>query len=64
MNSDRLSKDTLVEISNDSILLKKYYFPSLKSKIIAFVSIAAIQVKQPTMWAGKWRFHGTGDLRT
>jgi len=64
MKSESLYEDKLVEITNSTILLKKYYFPSLKSKEIAFESIKTIEVKQPTIFTGKWRFHGTGDLRT
>ena len=64
MNNEILYQDKLVEISNNSILLKNYYYPSLKPKEIVFSSIDSIKIKQPSIWTGKWRFHGTGDLRT
>jgi hypothetical protein len=64
MENDIIYQDKLVEISNNSILLKSYYFPSFKSKEIAISSIEKIEVKLPTVWNGKWRFHGTGDVRT
>jgi hypothetical protein len=64
MKSDIIYQDKLVDISNDSILLKNYYFPSLKPKEISFNSIDKVKVKKPSIWTGKWRFHGTGDIRT
>jgi len=64
MNIELIYNDNLVEITNDTILLKNYYFPSLKSKVISFESIKNILVKQPTIWTGKWRFQGTGDFKT
>ena len=57
-------QDKLVEISNDSILLKNYYFPSQKPKEILFDSIKNVKVKMPTFATGKWRFQGTGDFHT
>ena len=64
MTTDSIYQDKLVEISNDSILLKNYYFPSQKSKEILFDNIKNVKVKLPTLATGKWRFQGTGDFRT
>jgi hypothetical protein len=64
MTTKTIYHDNLVEISNDSILLKNYYSPSLKSKEVLFTSIKKIKVKLPTIWTGKWRFHGTDDFHT
>ena len=59
-----LYQDTLVEITDTSIVLKQYYSPSLKSKNIPFSSIEKIEVLPPTILNGKWRIHGTGNFRT
>jgi hypothetical protein len=64
MITDIIYQDNLVEISNDSILLKNYYFPSQKPKEILFDSIKNVEVKLPTLATGKWRFQGTGDFHT
>lgn len=59
-----LYEDELVEITDTSILLKQYYFPSFKAKNIPFSSIAKIDILPPTITNGKWRIHGTGNFRT
>ena len=64
MTNDIIYQDKLVEITNDSILLKNYYFPSQKPKKILFDSIKNVEVKLPTLATGKWRFQGTGDFHT
>lgn len=64
MTTNIIYQDKLVEITNDSILLKNYYFPSQKPKEILFNSIEKVKVKLPTLATGKWRFQGTGDFHT
>jgi len=64
LNMQRLYKDSLIEISDESITLYKYYFLSLASKIIAFSTIEKIKVRKPTLFSGKWRIHGTGNFKT
>ena len=64
MTNTMLYQDSLVEISNESIILKNYYFPGFKERNIAFNSIEKVEAKHPTIWNGKWRFFGTGDIRT
>jgi hypothetical protein len=59
-----LYRDKLVEINDDSIVLNKFYFPTLSPKVIAFSDIYKIEVRKPTIWSGKWRIHGTGNFRT
>jgi hypothetical protein len=55
--------DGLVEISNEAIRLKGYYFP-LGSKRVSFSEIAEVLVEKPTVLNGKWRIWGSGNLRT
>ena len=57
-------QDGLVEISTDSILFKEYYFPSLRAKRVPFSAIEKIEIRQPGLFSGKGRLHGTGNLRT
>jgi hypothetical protein len=64
MNNELVYKDSLLEISSDKIVFKNYYFPSLKPKEVSIESIDKVEVKEPSMRTGKYRFHGTGDLRT
>ncbi len=57
-------EDKLVKIFSDSILLKNYYLFSLGSKRIRFDRIRTITVEKLTLFSGKWRLQGSGDLRT
>ena len=58
-----LYSDDLVEITDDSILFRNYYFPA-GSKRIMFSEIGNISARKPSLLHGKYRIHGTGDLRT
>ncbi len=60
MKQKILYQDNLIEIRNDSILLKNYYFPFFSKKIL-FDDIENIEVKEPTLLNGKWRIWGTGS---
>ena len=64
MNEEILYQDNLVEIKDDLIILKNYYFPSMSPKNILFTNVEKIEVKEPTLLRGKWRIQGTGDFRT
>jgi hypothetical protein len=64
MSSKVLYSDKLVEIYDDSIILLKYYFPSMALKKIFFKDIEIIEVRNPTFFSGKWRIQGTGNFRT
>lgn len=58
-----LYADRLVEITDDAILFRVYYFP-WGAKIVPFSEIESIQPFALTFWNGKWRIWGTGDFRT
>lgn len=64
MKNPIIYQDGFIEISKDSLILKKYYYPSLKAKEIKLSNIEKIEVKEPSIWTGKWRFHGTGNFKT
>ncbi len=57
-------EDKLVEIREDSLILKNYYFPSMSPKQIFFRDIERIDIKAASLLTGKWRVQGTGDFRT
>jgi uncharacterized membrane protein len=59
--SDGKYKDSLIEISQDNIIFKNYYFP-MGSKSINLSQVEYVEAKSPTLGNGKWRLHGTGDL--
>lgn len=56
--------DRLVSISDSEITFHHYYFPTGKKKVVSFSDIENIVIKKPTIWNGKWRFHGTGTFKT
>ena len=59
---DYLYKDSLVEISNNSITFFNYYYPGGKSLSVSFYDIDRIEVKEPTLLNGKYRYWGTGNF--
>ena len=59
--SDGKYKDSLIEISQDNIIFKDYYFP-MGSKSVTLSQVEYVEAKKPTLCNGKWRLHGTGDL--
>jgi hypothetical protein len=63
MNVKTLYSDRLVEITDDSILLRGYYFP-FGGRRISFADISLINVEAASLWNGKYRLYGSGDLGT
>jgi hypothetical protein len=59
---DYIYQDNLVALSNNSITLFNYYFPSGKSLSISFYDIDRIEIKKPNLLTGKYRFWGTGNF--
>jgi hypothetical protein len=55
--------DKLVEITEDSILFRNYYFP-FGSKTVNLTDVKSVKALEPTLWNGKWRIYGTGDFHT
>ena len=58
-----LYSDKLVEISEDSIVFRNYYYP-FGNKRVKFEDVDRIAVEKPTLLSGKYRYYGTGDFRT
>jgi hypothetical protein len=64
MKDNFIYSDELVDVDNNGICFRKYYFPSAKAKFVKFSDILIIEKKQPTLMNGKWRNWGTGDFKT
>jgi len=58
-----LYSDQLVEIREDSILFRNFFYP-FGDKRISTNHVESITVLKPTLLSGKYRTYGTGDFRT
>lgn len=58
-----LYDDGLVELDQEGITLRRYYFPWAGSKRIPFTNIQSAQDRVMGAWTGKGRLWGSGDLR-
>ena len=63
MSVDILYSDSLIEISDDSIVFRRYYFP-IVARRLKLSDIERVVVRTPTFANGKYRLQGSGDLRT
>jgi len=58
-----LYSDPLVTLTDESIVIHRYYFPT-GDKEIFWDEIEELRALKPSLWNGKWRLHGTGTLAT
>jgi hypothetical protein len=63
MDTDVLYADSLVEISAETILFRRYYFP-IGARRLKLSDIERVIVRTPTFATGKYRLQGSGGLRT
>jgi hypothetical protein len=63
MHANVLYSDNLIEISTDTILFRRYYFP-LGSKRLKLSDIARVVIQQPSFSTGKYRLQGSSGLHT
>jgi hypothetical protein len=61
--AETIYSDSLVTITGENILFKHYDIFE-RDKLVFSPYIEEIIVKEPTIWNGKFRFHGTGDFHT
>ncbi len=61
--ADVLYSDSLVEITQDAICFKCYYFP-FGSKRVRFADIDHVTVEKPSLLNGKYKLQGTNDFVT
>jgi hypothetical protein len=64
MDNNTIYSDELVDVLDDGIRLKMYYFPSVTAKFVKFSDILKIEKRLPTLMNGKWRYWGSGDFIT
>ena len=57
-------QDALIEITDQEIIFRRYYFPTGTDKRVPLADIEGIEIRQPSTFVGKYRIWGTGDLRT
>jgi len=58
-----LYSDKLIEISERTILIRKYFYP-FGPKRVNLTDIETITVYKPSLASGKFRYWGTGNFRT
>jgi hypothetical protein len=63
MDADVLYSDSLVEISAETILFRRYYFP-FGAKRLTLSDIERVVVQEPSFATGKYRLQGSAGLRT
>jgi hypothetical protein len=63
MNADVLYSDSLVEISAEMILFRRYYFP-FGAKRLKLSEIEGVVVQKPTFSTGRYRLQGSAGLHT
>jgi hypothetical protein len=56
-------RDSLIEITDKGLTLHRYYFP-FGDRDVAFDELEKVEVLSPSIWAGRWRIWGSGDLKT
>jgi hypothetical protein len=63
MKADVLYSDRLVEISAETILFRRYYFP-IGAKRLKLSDIERVVVKLPSFATGRYRLQGSAGLHT
>jgi hypothetical protein len=63
MSVDILYSDSLVEISAETILFRRYYFP-LGAKRLRLADVERVIVQEPSFSTGKYRLQGSAGLHT
>ena len=61
--TQELYSDGLVTITEDEITFHKYYLNG-NDKTVPIEDIERITIKKPTVWSGKYRIWGTGNIKT
>ncbi|MGE5402430.1 MAG: hypothetical protein ACM3S2_18695 [Ignavibacteriales bacterium] len=64
MPSAEVYADKLISITSDTIILKNYYFLVFGRKEVKFSDIKNIEAVPTSLFTGRYRIQGTGDMRT
>ena len=59
-----LYKDGLIEITEQEIVFRQYYFPFGSDKHVPLEQIERVETRRPSFWGGSWRIWGSGDIHT
>ncbi|HYW91208.1 MAG TPA: hypothetical protein VFA95_01880 [Gammaproteobacteria bacterium] len=59
-----LYSDRLIEITDEEIEFRGYYFPVAGSRFVPWSRIDSVHARRPSVFAGSWRLWGSGDFRT
>jgi hypothetical protein len=63
MSADILYSDSLVEISTETILFRRYYFP-VGAKRLKLIDVERVIIQQPGFFTGKYQLQGSVGLHT
>jgi len=63
MNNEILYSDRLIEISTETILFRRYYFP-VGAKRLKLADVERVIVQTPGFFTGKYRLQGSAGLHT
>jgi hypothetical protein len=63
MSADILYSDSLVEISTETILFRRYYFP-VGAKRLKLFDIERVIIQQPGFFTGKYQLQGSVGFHT
>jgi hypothetical protein len=59
-----LYQDSLIEITEKALKLRRYYFPFGRDRTVPFEDFKKIEVISPSVLRGSWRIWGSGDFKT
>jgi hypothetical protein len=59
-----LYEDGLIEVTDQEIVFRRYYFPSGAAKRVPLDQLERVEVRKPSFFGGSWRLWGTGNFRT
>ena len=57
-----LYSDRLVSLTDDALVLKRYYFP-YGSRRVELDRVTRVRILRPSLMNGKWRLWGTGTFK-
>ena len=55
-----LYKDGLIEVTDEEVIFRRYYFPFGGDRHVPLSWIERVQIRQPSFWFGSWRLWGGG----
>jgi hypothetical protein len=59
-----LYQDKLIELTDQEMVLHRYYFPFGGAKHVLWNQIECVLARPPSFFGGSWRLWGSGDFLT